>query len=184
MISPRRIAWPQYTYSPAGMLGVPVAAPVVTFDALSLTIHWRPVIDPAEKMPRELVFRSEEKKSVAATRPIGREDHPSSGPRPCSQHTDRSGTGAVLSGCAVDQRVPAYPLALKTSRLPGMWPFMAAIVGYVLGESFTEPQIAEIAVRERENLVYVRCVRAVGYRPSPPADRPAGGSSALPVRKV
>ena len=45
---------------------------------------------------------------------------------------------------------------LKPSRFPGMSPFMAAIVGYVLGESFTQPEIAEIAVSEDENLVYVR----------------------------
>jgi hypothetical protein len=37
-----------------------------------------------------------------------------------------------------------------------MSPFMAAIVGYVLGQSFTEPEIGEIVVSERENLVYVR----------------------------
>ena len=32
---------------------------------------------------------------------------------------------------------------LRPSRFPGMSPFMAAIVGYVLGESYTEPGIAE-----------------------------------------
>ncbi|HEX5230422.1 MAG TPA: hypothetical protein VFW44_22075 [Bryobacteraceae bacterium] len=33
---------------------------------------------------------------------------------------------------------------LRPSRFPGMSPFMAAVVGYVLGESFTDPEIAEI----------------------------------------
>ena len=33
---------------------------------------------------------------------------------------------------------------------------MAAIVGYVLSESLTAPEIAEIKVSETENLVYVR----------------------------
>ena len=40
---------------------------------------------------------------------------------------------------------------------------MAAIVGYVLGESFTQPEIAEIAVSESENLVYIRREGAVGF---------------------
>jgi len=44
-----------------------------------------------------------------------------------------------------------------------MSPFMTAIVGYVLGESFTQPEIAEIAVSESENLVYVRRTGAVGF---------------------
>jgi hypothetical protein len=52
---------------------------------------------------------------------------------------------------------------LKPSRFDGMSPFMAAIVGYVVGESFTEPQIAEIAVSESENLVYIRRTGGVGF---------------------
>ena len=40
---------------------------------------------------------------------------------------------------------------------------MAAIVGYVLGESFTDPQIAEIKVSEAENLVYIRKAGAAGF---------------------
>lgn len=44
-----------------------------------------------------------------------------------------------------------------------MSPFMAAIAGYVLGESWTDPQIAEIVVSEQENLVYVRKVEGVGF---------------------
>ena len=43
-----------------------------------------------------------------------------------------------------------------------MPPFMAAIAGYVLGKSFTQPDIAEIAVSEAENLVYIRREGAVG----------------------
>lgn len=52
---------------------------------------------------------------------------------------------------------------LKPTRFPGMSPFMAAIVGYVFGESFTDPQIVEIAVSETENLVYIRRDGAVGF---------------------
>ena len=44
-----------------------------------------------------------------------------------------------------------------------MSPFMAAVVGYVLGESFTDPAIAEIKISERENLVYIRQAGAVGF---------------------
>jgi len=36
---------------------------------------------------------------------------------------------------------------LKPTRFPGMSPLMAAIVGYVLGESFTTPEISEITVQ-------------------------------------
>jgi len=52
---------------------------------------------------------------------------------------------------------------LHPSRFPGMSPFMAAIVGFVLGESFTDPAIAEINVSEAENLVYVPKESAVGF---------------------
>lgn len=52
---------------------------------------------------------------------------------------------------------------LNPKRFPGMSPFMAAIVGYVLGESYTEPQIAEIAVSESEGFVYIRKTGAVGF---------------------
>jgi len=45
---------------------------------------------------------------------------------------------------------------LNPARFPGMSPMMAAIFGYVLGESFTEPAIAEITVSEAEKLVYFR----------------------------
>ena len=40
---------------------------------------------------------------------------------------------------------------------------MAAIVGFVLEESFTDPQIAELAVSENENLVYFRKAGGVGF---------------------
>ena len=40
---------------------------------------------------------------------------------------------------------------------------MAAIAAYVLGESWTDPAIAEITVSETEDLVYVRKVGAVGF---------------------
>ena len=47
-------------------------------------------------------------------------------------------------------------------RFPGMSPFMSAVVGYVLGESFTDPDIEEITVSETENLVYIRKSGAAG----------------------
>ncbi len=37
-----------------------------------------------------------------------------------------------------------------------MSPLMAAIVGFVLDESFTKPEIAEISVSESEGFVYLR----------------------------
>lgn len=40
---------------------------------------------------------------------------------------------------------------------------MAAVVGYVLGESWTAPAIAEITVSESEDLVYVRRADGVGF---------------------
>ena len=40
---------------------------------------------------------------------------------------------------------------------------MAAVVGYVLGESYTDPDIAEITVSEHENLVYIRQEGAAGF---------------------
>jgi hypothetical protein len=40
---------------------------------------------------------------------------------------------------------------------------MAAVVGYVLGESFTDPEIAEISVSEAEGIVYFRKAGAVGF---------------------
>lgn len=40
---------------------------------------------------------------------------------------------------------------------------MAAIAGYVLGESWTTPAIAEITVSEAEDLVYVRKADGVGF---------------------
>lgn len=52
---------------------------------------------------------------------------------------------------------------LHPSRFPEMSPLMAAIVGFVLGESFTDPEIAEITVSEAENLVYIRKVGGTGF---------------------
>ncbi|MBX3394313.1 MAG: hypothetical protein KF841_02995 [Phycisphaerae bacterium] len=45
---------------------------------------------------------------------------------------------------------------LHPDRFTEMSPFMAAVVGFVLGESWTRPEIAEITVSETEDLVYVR----------------------------
>ncbi len=52
---------------------------------------------------------------------------------------------------------------LHPDRFTEMSPFMAAIVGYVLGESLTDPAIAEITVSETEDLVYVRKAGGVGF---------------------
>jgi hypothetical protein len=52
---------------------------------------------------------------------------------------------------------------LRPSRFPGMSPMMAAIVGYVLGESYTDPEIAELTVSESENIVYIRKSGAFGF---------------------
>ena len=57
----------------------------------------------------------------------------------------------------------ALKTKLNPSRFPGMSPFMEAIVGYVLGESFTTPEIAEIMVSEAEGLVYIRQAGSVGF---------------------
>lgn len=57
------------------------------------------------------------------------------------------------------------PLAQKLhpDRFTEMSPFMAAIVAYVLGESWTDPAVAEITVSEAEDLVYIRKVGDVGF---------------------
>ncbi len=52
---------------------------------------------------------------------------------------------------------------LSPKRFPGMSPFMAAVVGYIFGQSFTNPEIAEITVSESEGLVYIRQSGAVGF---------------------
>jgi hypothetical protein len=52
---------------------------------------------------------------------------------------------------------------MHPDRFTEMSPFMSAIVAYVLGQSWTTPQIAEIAVSEQEDLVYVRTVGSVGF---------------------
>ena len=52
---------------------------------------------------------------------------------------------------------------LHPARFSEMSPMMAAIVGFVLGESFTKPTIAELTVSEQENLVYIRQEGAAGF---------------------
>ena len=52
---------------------------------------------------------------------------------------------------------------LNPKRFPGMSPFMAAVVGFVLDESFTNPEIAEMTVSESENLVYIRKSGGIGF---------------------
>lgn len=52
---------------------------------------------------------------------------------------------------------------LHPRRFTEMSPFMAAIVAYVLGESWTEPAIAEVTVSEAEDLVYVRKADSAGF---------------------
>jgi hypothetical protein len=51
----------------------------------------------------------------------------------------------------------------QPSSLSGRSPFTGAVVGFVLGESFTNPEITELTVSESENLVYIRQVGAVGF---------------------
>jgi len=58
---------------------------------------------------------------------------------------------------------PSLTKKLNPCRFSGMSPLMAAMVGYVLGESFTTPEIAEINVSETENLVYIRKAGDVGF---------------------
>lgn len=52
---------------------------------------------------------------------------------------------------------------LNPARFPGMSPLMAAVVGFVLDQQFTNPQIAEITVSESENIAYMRKDGAVGF---------------------
>lgn len=52
---------------------------------------------------------------------------------------------------------------LHPDRFTEMSPFMAAVVGFVLGEAWTDPAIAEITVSESEDLVYVRKAGGVGF---------------------
>lgn len=53
---------------------------------------------------------------------------------------------------------------LHPSRFTEMSPLMAAIVAYVLGESWTDPRIEEITVSETENFVYIRKAGAAGLQ--------------------
>ena len=52
---------------------------------------------------------------------------------------------------------------LMPTRFDGMSPLMAAIVGYVIGEAYTTPEIAEMTVGESDNLVYIRKAGAIGF---------------------
>lgn len=52
---------------------------------------------------------------------------------------------------------------LHPKRFTEMSPFMAAVVAYVLRESWTNPAIAEIAVSEAEDLVYIRKEGGTGF---------------------
>ena len=52
---------------------------------------------------------------------------------------------------------------LHPGRFTEMSPLMAAIVGYVLDEKLTTPQIEELAVSEAENLVYIRPEGSAGF---------------------
>jgi hypothetical protein len=40
---------------------------------------------------------------------------------------------------------------------------LVAMLGFILDESFTSPQIAELTVSESENIVYIRKAGAVGF---------------------
>src|SRR5438105_1332629 len=74
----------------------------------------------------------------------------------------RLGSRLFLERVMPDEKSPLRK-KLHPSRFPGMSPFMAAIIGYVLGESFADPDIAELTVSENENLVYIRKAGAVGF---------------------
>lgn len=52
---------------------------------------------------------------------------------------------------------------LHPRRFPNMSPMMMAILGYVLGEHYTTPEIEEIAVSEDENIVYIRKAGDAGF---------------------
>lgn len=52
---------------------------------------------------------------------------------------------------------------LDPAHFPNLSPLMAAITGYVLHGRWTKPEIAEIAISEREDLVYLRTENYAGY---------------------
>jgi len=73
-------------------------------------------------------------------------------------------TGVEVAGLVRDNStMTTRKSKLNPARFPGMSPFMAAVVGFVLGESFTDPEIAEMVVSEAENLVYVRQQNGIGF---------------------
>ena len=59
--------------------------------------------------------------------------------------------------------MPTLAEKLRPNRFTEMSPFMAAVVAYVFGESWTDPPIAEITVSETEDLVYIRKAGAAGF---------------------
>lgn len=65
-------------------------------------------------------------------------------------------------GCT-SRMMDSLKAKLHPSRFTEMSPLMAAIVGYVLGEHYTTPEIAEIAVSENENIVYIRKAGSVRF---------------------
>jgi hypothetical protein len=62
-----------------------------------------------------------------------------------------------------DMPAPDLIKKLHPSRFPGMSPMMAAVVGFVLDEHFTDPEIAELTVSESEGIVYIRKVGGLGF---------------------
>jgi len=71
--------------------------------------------------------------------------------------------GFAVRGSLLSIAMEELVRKLNPSRFPGMSPFMSAVVGFVVDESFTHPEIAEMTVSESENLVYIRQVGAVGF---------------------
>ena len=59
---------------------------------------------------------------------------------------------------------------LDPRRFPGMTPFMMAMLGYVLGEQYTKPEIEELVVSEGDNLVFIRTAGAVKFNDRKPLD--------------
>lgn len=52
--------------------------------------------------------------------------------------------------------MPTLAEKLHPNRFTEMSPFMTATVAYMLGESWTDPEMAEVAVSEAQDLVYIR----------------------------
>jgi hypothetical protein len=58
--------------------------------------------------------------------------------------------------------MPTLSDKLHPQRFPGMSPKMTAIVGYVLGEEWTEPRIAELVITS-DNWVLARDTGQIGF---------------------